>query len=1125
MRYLAGYVGCVAFFLLLMGLVFYAFVLPTVKPRKKHFFEWLIIAVFGFGMFNSMATKPGSGDPSPSPRRSSQQQVPTPPSDAAEGVTSTNTPPWERALAFCKIEKSPTNVQLTAAWPLGFYDYAPTFDLFIAQPELTNDWRWITRQTTLSSATNCEFTITSTLLGLPELPSALFARVTERNEACSVMGDFDDDGVPNPYELYHGTNPYLDDANLIDKMIVGPESPYQTLTAALQASEPYAIIQLRTNELVTAQQIELPGCPVLIEGPRNGYTVIKSAADLGAFMFKDGQSSHTLVRNIYLDLVKRGSFQVGFWCGGNLPWEGCGASPTFENVVVRTPRPETKYIGWLFYGNNGETALLRNCIVNALGATNVRGVETGNGPSVDLDDCSFLNFPGNGIPTLSRTFALGNDGTTNAIVRQGGEATVFVDLTAGVDSDGDGYTNEEEIERLGTDPWLADSDGDGLTDAEEQLADTDPMDVLSFMQGFFIHVTNTTSISGASVFVSYQMEGDAPVPLTNSSERSFDFAIHMTRPDRQLTISAFRDLNENDIFDENDDVIIVIDAPSLSEIARFTFSFGDIDKDGIADDQERQDGTDPYSAQSLRITRTVNLANDDTSAAFPSFYARSSSGSLPQSGEFMQMTSNPEMIRVAANVTVGCAYVFCFRDLNNNGLYDEESDILYRFRVSNDSDDSPLEISLRDADGDTILDGDEVINGTDPNDGKGYCYKPTLIVNGMFATTNNLLYKSYFGTNELGSVKVASSATEIISWQDFLTTTNAERFVVRFFDDMNGNAQPDDGEPCIAIYTPPSGLLTTNTVRLTLGPFDKNSNSVPDWWEVAHGLDDLGASGDWYGDPDNDGVINLHEYWTASDPLVPNDSNTLFSVLASSIDNRLTSTTDGLKNLFDGNYPTLLHPNTNCWAYGIDLTCASPYNSASGRCRAGTAVTDQHIVLANHFHYSSGTRVDFVDTDGQTVSRNVIDGTRIGSTDIYICLLDTPLPPTVHPARLLPPDYRDYLGTGQGLPVLMLDQDEHAIVGELTSYLGNTSPHNPIRQLYHETIISGDSGDPVFLVFENTPILLYTFYSAGGGPSLTEHADEIQSAMNQLSVRNGQEMKSLLFFDFSHFETINGVLQ
>ena len=63
MRYLAGSIGCAGIFLLLMGLVFHAFILPMIKPRKKPFLEWLMIAAFGFGMYNSMATNPDRTPP------------------------------------------------------------------------------------------------------------------------------------------------------------------------------------------------------------------------------------------------------------------------------------------------------------------------------------------------------------------------------------------------------------------------------------------------------------------------------------------------------------------------------------------------------------------------------------------------------------------------------------------------------------------------------------------------------------------------------------------------------------------------------------------------------------------------------------------------------------------------------------------------------------------------------------------------------------------------------------------------------------------------------------------------------------------------------------------------------
>ena len=339
MVHLVGYFGCAAISIVMMGVVFHALVWPTLKCRKKSVLGWVVSVVFGFGMLHSMAVKPDRGDALQGPRQSPIQQE-AEPTDATENASPTNTPPWETTLAFSHIETTPSCVQLTVAWPMGFYSYDPLFDLFVAYPTLTNDWQWTSWQTAASTATNCTFTITPALLGLAELPPALFARVTERTEACETMDDPDGDGVPNPFEFFHGTNPYVPDANLIQTLDCA-DTDFSTLKSVLANSTEYSIINLPTGTIDATESVVMPPHPVLLSGPKNGYTVIKSTADLGAFMFKDGQDSHTLIRNVYLDLLKRGNFQVGFWSGGNLPWTGPGATPTFENIVVRTPRSET----------------------------------------------------------------------------------------------------------------------------------------------------------------------------------------------------------------------------------------------------------------------------------------------------------------------------------------------------------------------------------------------------------------------------------------------------------------------------------------------------------------------------------------------------------------------------------------------------------------------------------------------------------------------------------------------------------------------------------------------------------------------------------------------------------------
>ncbi|MBK1833949.1 BNR-4 repeat-containing protein [Roseibacillus ishigakijimensis] len=61
----------------------------------------------------------------------------------------------------------------------------------------------------------------------------------------------------------------------------------------------------------------------------------------------------------------------------------------------------------------------------------------------------------------------------------------YLDLTPGVDDDGDGLDNVSEVRTHGTDPALADSDGDGLQDgAEINLHQTDPLLADSDQDGF-----------------------------------------------------------------------------------------------------------------------------------------------------------------------------------------------------------------------------------------------------------------------------------------------------------------------------------------------------------------------------------------------------------------------------------------------------------------------------------------------------------------------------------------------------------------------------------------------------------------------------------------------------------------
>ena len=49
---------------------------------------------------------------------------------------------------------------------------------------------------------------------------------------------------------------------------------------------------------------------------------------------------------------------------------------------------------------------------------------------------------------------------------------------------------------------------------------------------------------------------------------------------------------------------------------------------------------------------------------------------------------------------------------------------------------------------------------------------------------------------------------------------------------------------------------------------DSDGDGMPDWWEIAHGLDPYDAEGEngAYGDPDQDGLNNYSEYLAGTNP-------------------------------------------------------------------------------------------------------------------------------------------------------------------------------------------------------------------------------------------------------------------
>jgi len=230
--------------------------------------------------------------------------------------------------------------------------------------------------------------------------------------------------------------------------------------------------------------------------------------------------------------------------------------------------------------------------------------------------------------------------------------------------------------------------------------------------------------------------------------------------------------------------------------------------------------------------------------------------------------------------------------------------------------------------------------------------------------------------------------------------------------------------------------------------------------------------------------------------------------------------------------------NTNFFLQGTHagaLTCASPWNSTGGAQRAGTAITPRHAVCANHYPISVGATIRFIATDNTVITRTVVQAARIFNgegqgTDAWMILLDSDLPASITPCKIFPNDYNLYFPNGTGfypmgyyvdnseyvpnersrlfgLPLLALDQEEKGIVTDLREQNGTGAtiqvPILADRFAFNETIISGDSGNPIFAVIGSELWLLSTFFSPGSGPFYGGLVTELNAMITTLDTLQG----------------------
>lgn len=191
--------------------------------------------------------------------------------------------------------------------------------------------------------------------------------------------------------------------------------------------------------------------------------------------------------------------------------------------------------------------------------------------------------------------------------------------------------------------------------------------------------------------------------------------------------------------------------------------------------------------------------------------------------------------------------------------------------------------------------------------------------------------------------------------------------------------------------------------------------------------------------------------------------------------------------------------NPSAWAYtatggiapwtALAVWRTGKTSTAIGQSLRGTLISPDLIAFAWNNAPAVGTQFRYLDDQDTLHTRTLTARTRIGTTNSGIGRLDTPLPPTLHPVKLLPDTWSQHLSTlgtqGLQLPAIVTNRNLQTGVADIyeiaSPFVSGVGSQIPLRQPYSLNLISGDSGSPAFWVLQGNLILLHTFYTPWGG--------------------------------------------
>ncbi|MFA6404836.1 MAG: Ig-like domain-containing protein [Candidatus Paceibacterota bacterium] len=220
--------------------------------------------------------------------------------------------------------------------------------------------------------------------------------------------------------------------------------------------------------------------------------------------------------------------------------------------------------------------------------------------------------------------------------------------------------------------------------------------------------------------------------------------------------------------------------------------------------------------------------------------------------------------------------------------------------------------------------------------------------------------------------------------------------------------------------------------------------------------------------------------------------------------------------------PNSMQENIDSWAkkgIPLDFTGVATWNDWNGSSNpvyqgAATLITPRHFVTATHIKLPVGTKVTFIKPDASTTTRIVTGFENIPNSDVTVEVLDSDVDPSIKYYKVIDITTfwsllsKNVLEGSSEVPIAVFNQGRQPFIHSLGVNLANpynknpynSIPHYPssIRASFSSYVGPGDSGQPGFLIVEDTPILLFVNTTNTEGSNVGSRITEINQAINSL---------------------------